>query len=677
MRGCTSRPLHCPVPLLALLLILTFLAVPVRSQDTNPIIPPAPILPPIDSEPTSTLRAADLVPATSLAFFHVPDGAAAMVAYGSSNLKKLIDSPELRIIVGDVIRAWAGPGTDSDALLETIGEEFQEVRQAFAGEGFVVLRSLQTDTKGIAVFDNCIAAGLRPPKGGARALELLMQHVQSRVASAGHAVATGTGSAGGVPYHFITLPAFAESAGDLAPARRFCVAQHKGWLLFSWGEGALTELVDRLEERAPADAIALSQSPTWRQTLARVSKDSQAIYFAQLDPLLRASLALDPRQDATWLFRHMPMPVVTAGVGFHGPLIVDNIDYTFPPAVPFPMGKASEPCAFDLLKYTSPQTIYYTGGSVDIKAMLEAAEALKLPNPMGGTGSFREWLRAFLGGMELDADKIIDSLGFEYALIVNWNAQTGNPNLPVPEAAMFLKIKTPADIQPALIKLRELAEAALPAPDPATSTRKTEQNTAAEPSADATATNAPVTTGESHAPKAAGPLADDMVGGVSVASAPVPSLPYTPTITTRADAGFIAVFSSKALATAMLAPQQTGTPPGTILDQPAFIEVQSQAITGANSLQYFNTPFILENAWPLLHRNYKPIHDSIQGGTSSRQLPDKLNFLDAMTAWVTVGHPTEQGFQYRSASSLGHQFMPMHLEELLTSFVKEIHTAIS
>jgi hypothetical protein len=369
---------------------------------------------------------AKLVPANSLLFISVPNAAAIGTGYETSQLKKIVDSPNLQ-------RAL-------DYLSRTLGPKNLDLLKAFApnlsGQSFIALTHLDLAKREETGF---VAA--MKPKPGLDRFDTFVQQVNAAYPDLLRETKIGKGNLLGVDYQWIQ--------GANSPGR-VCVARYRGWIVTTWGEASLQDWLERMQGMSASPSLA--DNPDYQKSIARVGKDSQAIVYFDYHALVEAMMPIlaggHPAQ-ADYLTKKLAgLGGAAVGSGFEGGNIVDHFSVLEPRQTQLDNGLSATPCPFDTLKFTGPNTRLYLAASVDWQQIWKSfQEQLSAGGaPLQG---FTDRLNSWAKSENLDVQKnIIDPLGQEYSLQVEWD-----PDSTYPDVGFFLKVDKPDDFKPAIAAL--------------------------------------------------------------------------------------------------------------------------------------------------------------------------------------------------------------------------------
>jgi len=381
---------------------------------------------------------AELVPGNTLAFATIPNGAAIAEALQSSQLKKLLDSPNAKPV--------------HDYLVSMIGQKNVDLWHAFlpnlSGQSFIAITHFDYDKPQEIGF---IAA--MKPKAGLADFGTFLDKIKSTWPDIIKQGKTGQSTVAGVQYDWIQGP----GAPD-----KICVAHVKRWIVTTWGEAALQDWIERFQKRSSTSSLA--EDVNYRTSLSRVGDDPMTVvyinYHALVGTLQKEMAKTNPAMGDYLAKKLDALGGGALGTRFENGEIVDRFSFLVPRPAQLESGMGVDPCPFDTLKFTGPDTHFYWATSVNWKQYYENIRAqsssttdnaaTKQPvNPMANdlTTFVQNWIHS----VHLDAHRnVIDALGPEVSLQVDWSADTTWP-----EAALFVKIDKPDDFKPTISAIIE------------------------------------------------------------------------------------------------------------------------------------------------------------------------------------------------------------------------------
>jgi hypothetical protein len=346
------------------------------------------------------VTAADLVPGDTLVLLAIPNGTALAAGYPGSHLHNLISSPNAQPALGAVGAALGPRNLD---LLEAFapnlsGQSFVAVTPAPAGGHLGVIAAFR-------------------PKPGLGNFDAFVSKLRADYPDFLNEVAVGSGEVDGVAY---------QSLQHSATGDKVCVAQLGGWVVTTWGEAPLADWIARYRGETPSPSLA--QNPDYQKVRARIGRDADALVYldgrgaaAALNQLLPG--APRPALD------NLPAGAVGIGSRFQDGDIVDR--YALLGAKP------PQPCAFETLKFTGPDTRLYWARTIDWSTWA---------NPDPKVDSLAGRLKSWGESHGIDWQKnVIDALGGEFSLQGEWTDDADWP-----EAGIFVKLSNPDAFKPVI-----------------------------------------------------------------------------------------------------------------------------------------------------------------------------------------------------------------------------------
>lgn len=381
----------------------------------------------------NTVAAAELVPADTVAFATIPNAAKIVIGYQSSDLKKVIDSPNMKPL--------------TDAVVRTLGQKNIDLFQAFlpslSGQSFLALTHFDYEHPGQA---GLIAA--MKPKPGSGNFDDFVEKLKAAYPSFIKEGTTGTGSVAGVDYQWIKGPGSED---------KICVAKYKGWIVTTWGEATLQDWIERLTKKSASPSLA--QSPDYQKLLEHIGPASMAItylnYHAILDIMQKQMSHIKPGSGDYLTRQFGQVGGLAIGSGFEKGVITDRFAFAIPHQAQISLGMSATPCPFDTLKFTGPDTLLYFAYSMDwkqyAKNIEEQMKSSPVPNPILDplSNSITEWAKS----ENIDVQhNIVDTLGGELSVQSEWSPDTN-----FPDVGIILKIDKPEDFKPVIDAILDTA----------------------------------------------------------------------------------------------------------------------------------------------------------------------------------------------------------------------------
>ena len=277
-----------------------------------------------------------------------------------------------------------------------------------------------------------------------------------------------------------------------------------------------------------------------------------------------------------------------------------------------PLAWASEPCAFDTLKFTGPDTRFYWASTMNWKQYAKnlrdqaTPSAHTSPIATNGVTFLQNWTRA----ASLDGERdIVDSLGSEVSIQAEWPVDTTYP-----EVGIFVKLDHPETFKPVIAAI-------------ISSVKQAYGNTA---------TIKELSEGDQH-------FASLMFNQPSILS---------PTITE--DGGYFGVFLSENQAVRSFKRDPTAG----LAHNANFVRQAGDKKNGAAQILYLDSPYVLDRAY----RTAMPyltfaemFNKDLAGYLAGKELPPDLGWLAPMGTWTCVITPDEEGIRGYSVSGIGNQ----------------------
>ena len=373
----------------------------------------------------NAVSAAELVPSDTIAFATIPNAAKLTVGYENSQLKQVIDAPNMQPVI--------------TAIQNFIGEKNRALILAFlpnlSGQSFIALTHFDPDDLAKTGF----IAGMKP-KPGLNNFDAFIEKLKATYPDEIKQGTTGTGNVAGVDYQWIRGPGGAD---------KICVAKAQGWIITSWGEASLRDWLERLQKKSATPNLALN--PQYQQSLKRVGENSMTLVYLDMHAvtdILQKQTAKTNGASAAYLAKKFASAGALAiGSRFEGGEIVDHFSFLMPPQTQAEMGMGGTPCSFETLKFTGPDTRFYFATSVNWpqywKTLQEQA-SLTPPNPMAST--LVNFVQSLAQSQNLDIQhNIVDALGHEFSIQMEWSDDTSYPDV-----GIFAKVDKPDDFKPTI-----------------------------------------------------------------------------------------------------------------------------------------------------------------------------------------------------------------------------------
>ena len=539
---------------------------------------------------TNEIDSAELVPANTVFFASIPNAATLLEGYATSQAKTLLSSPN------------AKPA--HDYLVDLIGQKNIDVLHDFlpnlSGQSFIAVTHFD--------YDHPEKIGLiaaMKPKAGLGDFGSFLDKVKSTWPDVLKQGKTGTGTVEGVNYDWIQGP----GAPD-----KICVAQVGGWIVTTWGEASLQDWIERFRHKS--DTSSLGEDMNYKQSIDRVGDDPMTLLYVNcrcVGEILQQQLAKANPAAGDYLAKKLDdLGGAAIATRFENGEIVDRFSFCYPRPAQFEAGLAEEPCPFDTLKFTGPDTRFYWASSVNWKQYArnihEQTRQTETINPMANHAAnfLEDWTR----GAGLDTQRnIVDALGSEISVQVEWPAETTWP-----EVGMLVKIDKPEDFK---------------------ATTDAIINTVRQQYA-ATAVVKELNAGTQN-------LASLQFMQTS---------PISPTITE--DGSYLGIFLTSDQATRTFQRDNSGG----LARNPAFIRQIGDKRNGASQAIFLDTPYLVNRAYttamPFLSFA-EMFNSNLAHMLADKSLPPDLTWLAPIGTWSCVITPDEEGIQGYSVSGIGNQ----------------------
>jgi len=529
--------------------------------------------------------AAELVPGDTLAFALISNGAEVGAAYETSKLRQLVDAPEAQPLLDGVTRLL---GDKNLALLHVLGPDL-------SGQSFIALTHVDPAHPSEAGF----IAGMRP-KFGTDHFDEFIQQVNASYPDLAHETKTGHDTLLGVDYQWIE--------GNNRPGR-VCVARYRGWIVTTWGEAALQDWLERMQGKPATPSLA--DNADFTKSRDRVGHSQGLVYldYPQLFGLLTSRLGtLNPALLDNLKRRLGSVGGAAVGTSFQNGEIVDRFSLLEPKQAQLDNGLAPQPCPFETLKFTGPDTRFYFGASLNWPQVWKNLQEQLANN--GPAAGLVNQLTALAQAGNIDLEKnVIDALGSEYSVQVEWASDALYPDL-----GIYFKVDKPDDFKPAVDALIDLTRREF-------------------------ATTAVINEMEAD-------------GHHFATLKMVQPMPVSPTITE--DGPYFGFFLNETHAVRALARDETR---GLLHNDDFNRQVGSQR-AGANQLVFLDAPRLLDQAY----RTAQPylamgamINPQLGALMQGHKLPADLSWLAPMGTWSFVARSDDDGITGYSISGIGNQ----------------------
>ena len=538
--------------------------------------------------------AAELVPANTVFFATIPNGATLLEGYQTSKVKTLLDSPNAKPL--------------RDAIVNVIGQKNVDLIQTFlpnlSGQSFIAVTHFD--------YDHPEQIGLiaaMKPKAGLGDFGAFLDKIKTTWPDLLKQGKIGTGTVAGVDYQWLQGP----GAPD-----KICVAQVNGWIVTSWGEASLQDWVERFRKKSSTSSLARDLG--YRKSLARVGDDPMTLVYINYHSvmeILQKQMAKTNPVLGDYLARKLDaLGGAALAARFENGEIVDRFSFLIPRPAQLEAGMGADPCPFETLKFTGPDTRFYWASSINWKQYYKHLKEQPGPssyqhetfNPM--TNVLLNFLQTWVRGTSLDVQQnIVDALGPEISVQAEWS-----PDATYPEVGLFVKLDKPDDFKPTIAAIIE-------------SVRKTY------------ATSAVIKEINSN-------------GRNFAALQFVQSAPISPTITE--DGPYLGIFLTENQAVRSFQRDETSG----LTHRADFNRQMGDKRTAASQIIFLDSPQLLDRAY----RTTMPFlslagmfNKDLAAMLKGRDLPTDLTWLAPMGTWSCVITPDEEGVQGYSVSGIGNQ----------------------
>jgi hypothetical protein len=535
----------------------------------------------------NAVPSAKLVPADTIVFANIPNAASIATGYETSQVKKLADAPEMQPLFDEIQKLI---GDKNLALLKVLLPDL-------SGQSFIALTHFDPSKPGETGF---VAA--MKPKAGTDNFDTFITQVNAAYPDLAKETKTGHDKLLGVDYQWIQ--------GNNEPGR-ICVAHYQGWIVTAWGEASLQDWLERMQGKSATPSLA--DNADYQKSLDRVGKDAQAVLYLDYHQLMQlVSAHMDKISPGFSARMQKPLAGIGAaviGTSFDNGEIVDRFSLLQPKQAQLDRGMTGAPCPFETLKFTGPDTRFYLGTAVNWQQIWKNFQDQLAAQPPALHAIF-DRLQSWAQSENIDVQKnIIDALGSEYSLQVEWPADSSYPDV-----GFFFKVDKPDDFKPAVAALIDTARKEF-----ATSAVITEMNS----------------------------------GGIDFATLKtVRPLPVSPTVTE--DGPWFGIFLNAQHAVRAMARDESRG----LLHNDDFTREIGDQRSSASEIIYFDSPKFLDQTYrtgmPYLSMAAM-FNPTIAGLLKDRHLPPDLTWLAPMGPWAAVIKSDDDGLTGYSRSGVGNQ----------------------
>ena len=375
--------------------------------------------------------AAELVPANTILFATIPNGATLLDGYQTSKLKTLLNSPNAKPL--------------HDAIVNLIGQKNVDLIQTFlpnlSGQSFIAVTHFD--------YDHPEQLGLiaaMKPKAGMGDFGAFLEKLKTTWPDILKQGTMGTGAVEGVDYQWLQGPG--------APVK-ICVAHVDGWIVTTWGEASLQDWVERFQKKSSTSSLA--QDLGYRKSRARVGDDPMTLVYVNYHTameILQKQMAKTNPAVGDYLAKKLDtLGGAALATRFEKGEIVDRFSLLIPRPAQLDAGMGIDPCPFETLSFTGPDTRFYWASSINwkqyYKHLKEQSAQSATINPMAGY--LLSFLQTWKQGASLDVQhNIVDALGSEFSVQAEWG-----PDTMYPEVGLFVKLDKPDDFKPTIAAIIE------------------------------------------------------------------------------------------------------------------------------------------------------------------------------------------------------------------------------
>jgi hypothetical protein len=560
------------------------------------------------------------LPADIILYAHIPDGTASYNRYQQSNLKKVVESPELKFLKSWVLSL--GESKLNPSQKEGI-DKTQELVDLLArnldGESFVAVMPIDLKNfKGDGLKELPVVLGLRPKEGKA-GLNALIGKFKELLGKELEDAPRGNGEHGGINYTWIDCPREV----------RICQGHVGDWEVTTLSEPTLHMFIDRYQKKINSPSLA--DSAPYQTLRSRLGAEEDAfayVNFQSAFEMVRLALsdAAIPQEMLTkMLDQSRFLSAVGLSVRFRQNQIEDTLVALAPKATRPDLGRNYDPCAYQTMQFTSAETLVYFAQNLDahkqydylLKTYQDTA-----PESYKSLTKFNETVAST--GLDLNRN-LLDAIGPEVGFALEWPRES-----PLPEAGLFVEIAHPDDFKPVMDLLVKNVE-------PLTESTNDKEGKPISP---------------------VGMLIDSQMGPYQLKTFKfTKSIPLSPTVATGNN--FFALFLTETGAHRALEKQDGST----VKDSPGY--KTSGASLGRTS------SFIFVDMSRLTDRLYeaaKPYYGmalafspDLQATLKNFRLPASLGFTQPMGSWTLSTQVDDEAFTMHSQSGIGTPIFPFML----------------
>jgi hypothetical protein len=401
---------------------------------------------------------AQYLPAGTVFYAEIPDGARSWLRYQQSGFKKIAEHEETRALVGLVGAAFADAAKDLPKdRVESAKKAGEELLRAFGGVSFLAVTKLDVnfdkENPAKALEGVSALAGFHHSPGDGRHVDAFFAEVEKLVAGEAPAFTRGQGNIGDVAYQYVEFPS--------VKGLRLCYARWNHWDLFSFGESALNDFVKRAQGGDSPDALV--EHAAFRTTRARLDEDRDGFIYLDTSRLIEVysdvlgSAVPQVKEVVGQALEKLEfLEGVAWSVAFQGETLFERVVVLAPEAGRKKLGSVYQPVALKSLKYTSAATQLYVAQNIDLEndydQQVQAFEALQksIPSETPPVNPF-EMIEGQLKAMGLDLrENLLRALGPELAFVIDWPEGQA-----LPELLVLLAVKDAEKFKPLNAKIQE------------------------------------------------------------------------------------------------------------------------------------------------------------------------------------------------------------------------------
>jgi len=371
------------------------------------------------------ISAAELVPANTLAFATIPNGAVLVEAYETSQAHQLLASPSMKPL--------------HDVFVQTITPQKADLIRSFlpnlSGQSFIAITHFDANHPG----DLGLIAAMKP-KAGLGDFGAFLDRLKAAYPDLIKSATTGKDSVEGRDYDWIQ---------EQGTSTRLCVANVHGWIVTTWGVAPLQDFIQRLEKHSTSSNLA--DNANYRASLLRVGDDPMTLAYLNYHDVAEIMQnqvdKTNPAMGALIAARLKDFGGAAASCRIENGQIVDRYSFLLPRQAQLNAGLSADPCPFDTLKFTSRNTRFYWGSSFNWKQYYSNLQEQISAEPNTGRASAsNDLVQAWFHQAGLDVQhNFIDAMGSEISVQAEWN-----DDMSFPEVGFFAKVDKPDDFKPVI-----------------------------------------------------------------------------------------------------------------------------------------------------------------------------------------------------------------------------------